>query len=249
MKKVNSIGLIGYGKFSILLEEIFHEFLPNVKIKFYSRSNAIDSLKFFDLEEVTSSEILIPCVPIAAFEEFIVKIKNKLLSDTLIMDVCSIKLHPKTVLLEHVPQDIHIICTHPNFGPESYKMNGGSTRNLNFIVDRVRCSDAWYSWLLSLLGRMELNVVEMDSEIHDKVVGVPHFVSMFEGLLVNKLELSETDFGAASTTKMFEMAKGVGEDLEIAKDMYKFNPYVKDTIHSLKDISNLLIEELKDNHE
>lgn len=42
-----------------------------------------------------------------------------LLRGKLIVDVLSVKNHPKQAMLETLPADCDILCTHPMFGPES----------------------------------------------------------------------------------------------------------------------------------
>lgn len=211
----------------MLLEKVFLEELPNIQIKIASRANKVDGKKFFDLNEVAECDLVIPAVPIKHFESTIKQIKP-FLKNNLVLDVCSVKMHPKKVLLENLSKETQILCTHPNFGPESYRLNGNSLAGLNFIIDRVRCEDGTYNLIMQFLESQRLNIIPMDSEEHDRTVGLPHFISMFEGTLVNKLEIKRTPFGAASTQKMFDMVEGVGKDFEIMQDMFVYNPFCSD---------------------
>lgn len=54
---------------------------------------------------------------------------------TLFVDVLSVKVFPKQVLLELLPDTMDILCTHPMFGPDSGK---GSWTGLNFQFQQVR---------------------------------------------------------------------------------------------------------------
>ena len=54
---------------------------------------------------------------------------------TLFVDVLSVKVFPKQLLLSKLPPSMDILCTHPMFGPDSGKE---SWRGLNFQFERVR---------------------------------------------------------------------------------------------------------------
>lgn len=54
---------------------------------------------------------------------------------TLFVDVLSVKVFPKQVLLDKLPGTMDILCTHPMFGPDSGK---GSWGGLNFQFEKVR---------------------------------------------------------------------------------------------------------------
>jgi prephenate dehydrogenase len=53
----------------------------------------------------------------------------------LIVDVLSVKEHARSVMLDLLPAECDILCTHPMFGPDSGK-NGW--HNLNFVYEKTR---------------------------------------------------------------------------------------------------------------
>jgi len=57
------------------------------------------------------------------------------LAGPLIVDVLSVKDYPRQVLLDLLPPECDILCTHPMFGPDSGK-NGW--QGLNFVYERTR---------------------------------------------------------------------------------------------------------------
>jgi prephenate dehydrogenase len=236
MNNINSIGIIGFGKFSELMINIFKEHTPHIQIKVSSRSQSIDNQLFFSLEEVCNCDIIIPSVPISAFEETIIKIKDLVKPTAIIIDICSVKIHPKNVMLTHLNSSNNIICTHPNFGPESYRLNGNSTRNLNFIIENVRCEDKIFVVIIKFLEKLQVKIITMTAEEHDKIIGVPHFISMYIGQTLSQLGITRTEFGAASTQRMFDMIEGVGKDFQILKDMHTYNPFCKEVLGNIKSV-------------
>lgn len=250
MTKINvkTVGLIGFGAFSNLLEKLLTQYDPALIIKYASRSRPIDNQKIFSFEEVAASDLVIPSVPIRAFEKTIISLKEHVKPNAIILDVCSVKVHPKSVLLKHLAKDFNLIVAHPNFGPESYRLNNNSSENLNFIIERLNCNDESYTWVMDWLKHIRVNILEMSAEEHDKKIGVPHFISMYVGILLNKLSIERTEYGAASTQKMFDMAEGVGKDFGILEDMVTFNPYVQEELNKLSKSSTELLNSLNINN-
>lgn len=236
MNNITSIGIIGFGKFSELMINIFKEHIPHIQVKVSSRSQSIDNVLFFSLEEVCNCNIVIPSVPISAFEETIIKIKDLVKPNAIIVDVCSVKIHPKNVMMTQLNSSNQIICTHPNFGPESYRLNGNSTKNLNFIIENVRCHDEIFAEIILFLEKLEVRIINMTAEEHDKVIGVPHFISMYIGQTLSQLGINRTEFGAASTQRMFDMIEGVGKDFQILKDMHTYNPFCEEVLGEIKSV-------------
>lgn len=243
---MKSIGIIGYGKFSIFMEEIFKIHLPDVKIKFYSRSNEIDNDKFFSFEEVCKCDFLIPSVPIKAFEETVKNAVPHLHENTILIDVCSIKVWPKQVLEKYLPQNIKFICTHPMFGPESYKKNNKSIEGFKFVIENSRCDEDTYNKIITFLKDLNLDIVEMSVEDHDKKAATFHFTTMFTALVIKSSGLQRTDIDTASASKMHDFTEMIGDDTEILRDMYKYNPYCQVQLGKLmKGIGEVLGQALE----
>lgn len=81
-------------------------------------------VKFFPLYDVSEFfrqdlDVIVLSVSILAFEEVLKSLPQELLRGKLLVDVLSVKNHPKQVMLETLPADCDILCTHPMFGPES----------------------------------------------------------------------------------------------------------------------------------
>ncbi|KAK3258250.1 hypothetical protein CYMTET_32697, partial [Cymbomonas tetramitiformis] len=60
---------------------------------------------------------------------------QRLRQSTLFVDVLSVKMFPRQLLLQRLPVQCDILCTHPMFGPESGK---DSWDGLTFVYDPVR---------------------------------------------------------------------------------------------------------------
>lgn len=228
-----TIGLIGYGKFAQFIEQVLTKHLPEVNVKVHSRSNLPDGKRFFTLAEVCKCDYLIPTVPINAFENTIKDIRDLLAEQTVILEVCSVKMWPKQVMLEHLNPETQFICTHPMFGPESYKKSGGSLTGFKFVVENSRCRSEVYDKVIRFVSSLGVDVIEMSVEDHDRKAATFHFTTMFAGMMIRQSGLQRTEIDTASATKMHDFTEIVGDDLEILRDMYKYNPYCQDQLSKL----------------
>lgn len=219
-------GIIGLGKFGTLLKDLLEE-------QGHAVVAAVDH-SGVDYDVLSNTDFIFPCVPISALESVLKNLKPRLVGSEVLIDVCSIKSYPQTLYKSILPNS-EVILTHPNFGPESYRLNNNSSEKLNWIVWNESCNLEHWNEFQALLRQLKVKVVEIDPETHDKVIGLPHFTSMIVGQVLRNLELQKTDFQAASTKRMFEMIQGVGDDWQILSDMYKYNKYCKEFANKLND--------------
>lgn len=81
----------------------------------------------------------------------------------LIVDVLSVKEHPRNVLLQLLPEECDILCTHPMFGPDSAR---DSWRGQTFVFERTRIDKV----LLGESGAKVNKSVRLDAENTDKEI-------------------------------------------------------------------------------
>lgn len=219
------IGIIGSGKFGSLLKVIFEGLGYEVVVSSKSQNLPITSL--------ANCDYIFPCVPISTLENVIIDLKPALKGNEVVVDVCSIKSYPERVYKKHLSNS-QVILTHPNFGPESYRLNNNSVENLNWIVWNLSSQDSTMQDFLEILAKLKVKIIEMNPEDHDKIIGLPHFTSMLVGQVLKGLELQKTDYQAASTKRMFEMIQGVGDDWGILLDMATYNAYCKEFLEKFE---------------
>ena len=70
-------------------------------------------------DEVLQSDVVVLCVAISAMEEVVAQIAGRVRPGTLVMDTCSIKVHPVEVMARRLADEVSILGTHPMFGPDS----------------------------------------------------------------------------------------------------------------------------------
>lgn len=144
-----TIGIIGFGRFG---QFIARTFAKHGKIVVTSRSDYTDiandmGATYVSLDDPDAFlnqdlDVIILAVSILSFEGTIKnlvpalrKYSQKNNKGPLIVDVLSVKEHPRQVLLQYLPEDCDILCTHPMFGPDSGK-NGW--HGLTFVYEKTR---------------------------------------------------------------------------------------------------------------
>lgn len=209
MKKYK-VGIVGYGDFTkVILEWLapYAEFV--VSSRSHSEGDAGHGARFAPLEEVLSQPIIVPSFPSQYFEEFFKKNKQLINPETLVIDVCSVKVKPLALLEKHLPKTCAIIGTHPLFGPASIKRNNGIA-GLRCVVSDVRSSKEQRDTLARFLQtKLGLVVLERTAEEHDRemayVMGLSHYIArVMDNMDIPKSELSTMAYDDLYDMKMVQ---------------------------------------------
>jgi prephenate dehydrogenase len=144
-----TIGIIGFGRFG---QFIARTFAKHGSVVVTSRSDYTDvaeamGVKYVPLDDPESFlaqdlDVVILATSIVSFESTVKRLVpfledhvKKSKKGPLVVDVLSVKEHAREIMLERLPEECDILCTHPMFGPDSGK-NGW--QNLNFVYEKTR---------------------------------------------------------------------------------------------------------------
>ena len=186
------IGIMGFGRFGQFMAKTFAK---HGRVVATSRSDYTDiannmGVTYVPLSDLTSFleeelDVIVLATSIVSFEgtlknlathltKYIGKKGNEQKKGPLIVDVLSVKEHPRQMMLDLLPKECDIVCTHPMFGPDSAK-NGW--RGLNFVYERTRIDGV-------LLDSMQLSDSEAAST-NDLDDNVTTFVEKDENSVVH----------------------------------------------------------------
>lgn len=146
-----TIGIVGFGRFGQFIAETFAKHGTVVAT---SRSDYTDLAKGMGVEYIPLSDpeaflekdldVIVLATSIVSFEGTVKNLLpslNKYIEKSgngrgpLIVDVLSVKDYPRKILLDLLPKECDILCTHPMFGPDSGKYGW---HGLNFVYERTR---------------------------------------------------------------------------------------------------------------
>ncbi len=193
-------------------------------------------------DQMLSCDVIVLCVAISAFKDVVKHLAPHLASGTLVMDTCSVKTYPASVMLEYLPHDIHCIATHPMFGPDSAKHG---VQGLPFVYCPLRCpTDTATFWKQQFLA-MKMNVLEMDCDRHDKQAAYSQGVTHFVGRVLDELHLQETELATLGYKNLMTIVEQTCNDpLQLFYDLQRFNPYAHRMHEQLKQALEAVVSAL-----
>jgi prephenate dehydrogenase len=240
------IGLIGFGRFGALTARYLAE---DCKVRVYSSSQtaaAIEAVGAFkaSLAEVCAQPFLVLCVPISAMRGTLQKIAPLIASETVVIDVCSVKKHPVDWMQELLPDHAAILGTHPMFGPDSA---AESLDGRKMVLCNVTTRPGLYLKIYDYLRGKGLEVIETTPEEHDRQIAVSLSLTHFIGR-------SLAEFGAEKLKIDTEGYKRLTYTLEVVehdtwqlfKDMHQFNPYAREIREKFMAAMGRIDEKLED---
>lgn len=206
------IAIIGNGKMGKWFSNYFRQkgFLVSV----YGKEDG--------LEEIYQTDYIMIAVSLDKTEKVIEKLTNYVHKDQLVFDIASIKSH----FIEKMKKmKCKIGSIHPMFGPNTEKI---SEKNVIIISDLGKEQE-----LLKKIFK-EATLIEMDYKKHDFMMAytqvLPYIMNIaFKDMIKNKKIVSAPIFNMQK-----QVCKKVLEDIEIAEQIIKLNPYSKSVIEKYK---------------
>jgi prephenate dehydrogenase len=220
-----TVGLIGFGRIGRLLVSHFARdakiFVADVKLD-KRKVRALGATPA-TLAEACAQEVVVLCVPIAAFEGLTRRIKGLLRPDALVVDVCSVKEHPVRAMKRHLPKSVSLLASHPNFGPDSA---ADSLKGRKIVLSRVRMKKADYLRAKRALERKGLEVVEMTPREHDRRMASSLVLTHFIGRSLVAYGAKTTGVDTEGYKRLLRILETVQNDSwQLFQDMNRFNAF------------------------
>jgi prephenate dehydrogenase len=215
-----TIGIIGFGAFGQFIESHLKSYFKIVHFDPISEKST-------PLAEICKSDFVILAMPVQKLEEVLIKIKDLLSINTVVIDVCSIKVQPLKLMQQYLPSKTQYLATHPLFGPKS---GANGIKGLNIAICEGRIDPELKFKLTEFLKTtLELKVIETTADDHDYqmayVQGLTHFIA--RGL--NSIKLPENlNLTTATFEHLIKLKDIVGMDSEeLFKVIQNSNPHSK----------------------
>lgn len=236
MKKVT---IIGHGRFGQTLHRLLNQ---DFALTIYTRKPLVitseatrlptpgtggqEQSHTTSLQEAYESDVIFYAVPIASFEEVIKEHKQYFRSEHVLIDVLSVKMHPRDVFEKELKNfKTQALLTHPMFGPDSSK-NG--FENLPMILDKFKSTDETYEFWKNYFEKKKLRIIEMSPEEHDRLAADSQGLTHFIGRLLDEYGLQTTSIDSLGTKKLLEVREQTCNDTwELFTGLQHYNPYTK----------------------
>lgn len=236
------IGIIGLGQFGELMAEVL---VRDKRLEILACDIAAieppQGVAKASLEEVAQANVLLLCVPLAAYDSLCKRLASLLASDTLVVDVASVKVEAARRLRALLPEHRNFLFTHPMFGP-LYARNG--LRGLKLVVTEFegeRATEA-IRYCSETLG---LQIVRMSSEEHDRAMADVHALTYLIARALTKYGLPESEIATPAFRMLHEIMR---YDKAHSEDLFRTielgNPFAKSArekfLHTISAINEQL---------
>ena len=245
MIKIKSIVIVGYGRFGLLLESLIKKIRPSIDLKVYSRNISPDLKRFFSFEDTAQCDLIFPAVPISAFENVIKMISKTIKENSIVMDICSVKVHPIKIMKKYLPQGVTIIATHPLFGPQTVQILKNRLSGLSIVMQFVRGDKSKYEDVKKIFKDLDLKIIEMDATSHDKYVAKSQFPAHIIGNIAAGINLLPQVTDTKSNEVLNDFLIMIQADPKLLIDIYRYNPYCKKELQKIERSFGLVIKTLK----
>ena len=206
-------------------------------------------VEFSSLSETLAADVVFYCVPISAFEQVIaehVPIFNQLEGKRTLIDVLSVKLHPKSVFEKYLPSGYQGLLTHPMFGPDSVHLNGLSGQPI--VMDPFRISEQDFHFWKRYFGDKQLQVIEMSADEHDRLAADSQGVTHFVGRILGEFGFKPTPIDTVGAKKLLEIKTQVCNDSwQLFVDLQTYNPHTRLMRVRLSDAQAKIFDQLLPN--
>lgn len=241
-----NVGIYGLGRFGAFWATELAKHMP---VKGYNRtvrSQTPAGVQMVSKEELFTCDTIILCVSISSFKQVLSSIVPLLRPGTIVMDTCSVKVYPVDVMQDLLPHEVEIIATHPMFGPDSGKTG---LSGLPLVYTPVRCTADHADYWRTMFSSMELKILEMSADQHDREAAYSQGVTHFVGRVLDELHLAPTELATVGYRRLMSIVEQTCNDpIQLFYDLQRYNPYAH-AMHARLDDALKSVLQVLDEHE
>ena len=226
---MNRVSIIGFGRFGAMLHSLLSK---GFEVDVFDK-NSIDNsdVNEVSLEDALQNETIFIAVPIRDFENLVKEISKKISSGKTVIDVCSVKVFPKKVMLENLSNETDIIATHPLFGPDSLK-DSGSVMTMESVRNTFGRYDFWKNYFES----QNISIEEISAEEHDMMAARSQGLTHFVGRVIDDFGTNQTRIDTEGYKALHKLVNQTCNDTwELFEDIQNFNPFTEKMISELNE--------------
>ena len=221
-----TVGVYGLGRFGSFWAELLARSLP---VCGYSRSAdraTPPGVRRVGEDEVLSQSVIFLCVAISALEDVLARARGRIQAHALVMDTCSVKTHPVSLMEKLLPASTSFMGTHPMFGPDSAR-NG--VTGLPMILCPVRIPAREVERWRGLFSTLGLSVSIMTPDEHDREAAFTQGVAHYIGRVLSDLGVRHSAIGTVGYAKLLEIVEQTCNDpWQLFLDLQRYNPHTRE---------------------
>lgn len=173
------------------------------------------------------------------------QIKPLLGKDTLVVDTCSVKVHPVQLMQSILGADRPMLATHPMFGPDSGRQG---LAGLPIVVHPLGPSHVLHGEWLSRFESMGLRVLLLSPQEHDRIAAFSQGVTHLVGRVLKAMGLEPHPMATVGFKNLLEiMNQTCNDPWQLFLDLQRYNPYTPQMrekfLNALKEVLRGIEEE------
>ncbi|KAL3834791.1 hypothetical protein ACJIZ3_009527 [Penstemon smallii] len=239
-QKSLKIGIIGFGPFAQFLSKTMikqgHSITATSRSDYTDLCTHLGISYFRDMNAFLESnnDVILLCTSILSLSQVIKSVPFHCLKQpTLFVDVLSVKEYPRDLMLQVLPHDSDVLCTHPMFGPESGK---DGWKELTFMYDKVRIrNEVTCSSFLQIFATEGCKMMEMTCEEHDKLAARSQFLTHTVGRVLSEMEIEPTPIDTKTFQKLVEVKESTSRDsFDLFSGLFIHNRFAKEQLRNIE---------------
>lgn len=224
---MKSLGIIGFGEFGRLAATHLSERFSIGVHDPYRTDAEIMAAGFrpLPLAEAAASDVVIFAVPVQAMEDVIARAAPDIRPGATVLDVASVKMLPSRWLAQYLPESVHVVPTHPLFGPQSVARDGLEGRQL--VICPLRGEQ--HRKVAALGEEMGMRVRITSAEEHDREMAYVQGLTHLIGRTLTSMHLPDEMLKTQTYQHLIDMTELIGKDsFELFTAIETMNPYARE---------------------
>lgn len=224
-----TVGIIGFGRFGLLLAKLLSKHFQPVITDEQDLSEQAESLGFGwgSLKTVMEQPTVFLAVPISRMNPLLAEISPMTHAGQLCIDVASVKTRVRDWMIASLPPEVHILNTHPMFGPDSYRQDG----DLRLVFCPTRIEPEQETEWRNIFETWGCRLIDMDVEEHDRLAARSQGITHFVGRVMKGMKVQPTPVDTHGFRQVHHVVEQTCQDTEeLFHDLQFYNPYTPEML-------------------
>jgi prephenate dehydrogenase len=234
-----TIAIVGFGNFGQFLAKAFvqagHRVVGSSRTDYQLVASQLGCVFEPNTDELLTRydpDVLVLATSILSTEQVLSRFPTEKLTSCLVVDVLSVKVYARELMLRYLPTTADILATHPMFGPESGR---ASWQGLPFVFERVRIRHRERcEAFLDIFRERGCSMVEMSCQDHDHYAASTQFITHTTGRMLAELKITSTPINTRGFESLLAVVETtVRDSFDLYYGLYRFNPNAKEELNKM----------------
>lgn len=180
--KIKSVSIIGLGNFGKFIASMIPKDRGIDIMGHDIRIVEVDSsIIIVSFDRAALADVVVLAIPLSKYEAVLKPLVKFISRESLLVDVCSVKMEPERLIKKHLPDHPNLLLTHPLFGPQSV-VNGLTGHKLAVTQASGRKAEI----VLAQCAQLGLEIKQVTAEEHDKAMQI-HALTLLIARALDKM--------------------------------------------------------------